>query len=131
MLAAQLALPANCQDHPLKGVWKGWRDLHVAPDWGVREQRNGKCSQMGKRSRYSGLKSSARPARRYHDRRYQYGSRVENVWFPLADDCDLIFQPLFVFWSVNANRPLSESGRPPTLLTEVKGKMTYALSCVE
>jgi mRNA interferase YafQ len=27
------SLPARLRDHPLKGEWKGWRDLHVEPDW--------------------------------------------------------------------------------------------------
>ncbi|MDL2316892.1 type II toxin-antitoxin system YafQ family toxin [Desulfovibrio sp. OttesenSCG-928-A18] len=26
-------LPENCRDHALKGEWKHYRDLHVAPDW--------------------------------------------------------------------------------------------------
>jgi mRNA interferase YafQ len=26
-------LPARLRDHPLKGEWKGWRDLHIEPDW--------------------------------------------------------------------------------------------------
>lgn len=26
-------LPAAFQDHPLKGDWKGFRDLHIEPDW--------------------------------------------------------------------------------------------------
>ena len=26
-------LPVRFLDHPLKGEWKGWRDLHVEPDW--------------------------------------------------------------------------------------------------
>ena len=26
-------LPARLRDHPLKGDWKGWRDLHIEPDW--------------------------------------------------------------------------------------------------
>ncbi len=26
-------LPATCGDHPLKGDWKGFRDLHIEPDW--------------------------------------------------------------------------------------------------
>jgi len=26
-------LPAGYNDHPLKGDWKGWRDLHLEPDW--------------------------------------------------------------------------------------------------
>jgi len=26
-------LPARLNDHPLRGTWKGWRDLHIEPDW--------------------------------------------------------------------------------------------------
>jgi mRNA interferase YafQ len=26
-------LPARCNDHPLSGNWKGFRDLHIEPDW--------------------------------------------------------------------------------------------------
>ena len=26
-------LPARLRDHPLKGVWKNYRDLHIEPDW--------------------------------------------------------------------------------------------------
>jgi len=26
-------LPEKMRDHPLKGEWKGRRDLHVEPDW--------------------------------------------------------------------------------------------------
>jgi mRNA interferase YafQ len=26
-------LPSARRDHPLKGVWKGWRECHVQPDW--------------------------------------------------------------------------------------------------
>ncbi|MGJ0620166.1 MAG: type II toxin-antitoxin system YafQ family toxin [Methylocystis sp.] len=26
-------LPPECRDHPLKGDWKGFRDLHIEPDW--------------------------------------------------------------------------------------------------
>lgn len=26
-------LPAEYADHPLKGDWKGFRDLHIEPDW--------------------------------------------------------------------------------------------------
>ena len=27
------ALPPSCHDHPLRGDWNGWRDLHIEPDW--------------------------------------------------------------------------------------------------
>ena len=26
-------LPAGYLDHPLKGGWKGFRDIHIEPDW--------------------------------------------------------------------------------------------------
>ncbi len=26
-------LPTEYRDHPLKGDWKGYRDLHIEPDW--------------------------------------------------------------------------------------------------
>ncbi|SCZ60423.1 addiction module toxin component, YafQ family/addiction module toxin, RelE/StbE family [Photorhabdus luminescens] len=26
-------LPANYQDHPLRGEWKEFRDAHIEPDW--------------------------------------------------------------------------------------------------
>jgi mRNA interferase YafQ len=29
----EIPLPARYLDHPLKGEWKGWRDLHLEPDW--------------------------------------------------------------------------------------------------
>lgn len=44
------ALPERLRDHPLRGNWKGWRDLHIEPDWlliyqvdaaGVRFERTG------------------------------------------------------------------------------------------
>jgi mRNA interferase YafQ len=33
LLLAEQPLPANYGDHALKGDWKGWRDLHLEPDW--------------------------------------------------------------------------------------------------
>ena len=26
-------LPPRLKDHPLSGEWRGWRDLHIEPDW--------------------------------------------------------------------------------------------------
>lgn len=26
-------LPAKLRDHPLKGSWKSYQDLHIEPDW--------------------------------------------------------------------------------------------------
>lgn len=33
LLLSGRPLPASCGDHPLKGNWRGWRDLHLEPDW--------------------------------------------------------------------------------------------------
>lgn len=33
LLLAQQPLPYSYNDHPLRGDWRGWRDLHVEPDW--------------------------------------------------------------------------------------------------
>jgi mRNA interferase YafQ len=33
LLIEKNLLPAAYGDHPLKGDWKGFRDLHLEPDW--------------------------------------------------------------------------------------------------
>ena len=33
LLVSAAPLPDRYQDHPMKGEWKGYRDLHVEPDW--------------------------------------------------------------------------------------------------
>lgn len=33
LLIEQKSLPRQYLDHPLKGDWKGYRDLHIEPDW--------------------------------------------------------------------------------------------------
>jgi mRNA interferase YafQ len=33
LLVADQPLPPGYNDHPLRGNWKGWRDLHIEPDW--------------------------------------------------------------------------------------------------
>ena len=32
-LIEQEPLPARHRDHPLRGIWKGYREAHVEPDW--------------------------------------------------------------------------------------------------
>ncbi|WP_428276734.1 type II toxin-antitoxin system YafQ family toxin [Candidatus Palauibacter sp.] len=32
-LARQEPLPARHRDHPLRGIWKGYREVHVEADW--------------------------------------------------------------------------------------------------
>ena len=33
LLIERKPLPAPSFDHPLKGNWKGYRDVHIEPDW--------------------------------------------------------------------------------------------------
>ena len=33
LLIEQKPLPRQYLDHPLKGNWKSYRDLHIEPDW--------------------------------------------------------------------------------------------------
>lgn len=33
LLIEQQPLPPSYADHPLKGDWKGYRDIHLEPDW--------------------------------------------------------------------------------------------------
>ncbi len=33
LLLEEKTLPASYNDHPLRGDWKGFRDLHIEPDW--------------------------------------------------------------------------------------------------
>lgn len=33
LLTARLPLEVAHRDHALRGIWKGWRDLHIEPDW--------------------------------------------------------------------------------------------------
>lgn len=32
-LIEQEALSARYRDHPLRGIWKGYREAHLEPDW--------------------------------------------------------------------------------------------------
>jgi len=33
LLIHQTTLPEAYQDHPLRGNWKGYRDVHIEPGW--------------------------------------------------------------------------------------------------
>lgn len=33
LLIDNAPLPPRLRDHPLRGDWRGWRDLHIEPDW--------------------------------------------------------------------------------------------------
>lgn len=33
LLINEEPLPSRLRDHPLRGAWKNYRDLHIEPDW--------------------------------------------------------------------------------------------------
>ena len=33
LLIQQTALPSQYSDHPLRGPWKGCKEVHIEPDW--------------------------------------------------------------------------------------------------
>ena len=33
ILVSEVPIPPKYKDHPLKGKWNGFRDLHIEPDW--------------------------------------------------------------------------------------------------
>jgi mRNA interferase YafQ len=33
LLIEQKPIPARYRDHPLRGDWQGFRDIHIEPDW--------------------------------------------------------------------------------------------------
>lgn len=33
MVIDETPLPTRLRDHPLKGEWRSYRDLHIEPDW--------------------------------------------------------------------------------------------------
>lgn len=33
LLTMEVQLPDGYKDHPLKGTWKNYRELHIDPDW--------------------------------------------------------------------------------------------------
>jgi mRNA interferase YafQ len=41
-------LPSELRDHPLKGEWLGWRDLHIEPDWLLIYRIDGDHLQLGR-----------------------------------------------------------------------------------
>jgi mRNA interferase YafQ len=48
-------LPAEHRDHPLKGDWKGYRDLHIEPDWVLIYRIEGDELQLARTGRHSDL----------------------------------------------------------------------------
>lgn len=55
LLIAQEPLPVSYNDHPLKGDWKGWRDLHIEPDWLLLYRVEGDELQLARTGTHSDL----------------------------------------------------------------------------
>jgi mRNA interferase YafQ len=55
LLVEQASLPAGYKDHPLKGDWKGWRDLHIEPDWLLLYRIEGDELQLARTGTHSDL----------------------------------------------------------------------------
>ena len=54
-LIQQIPLPDSQRDHPLLGVWKGYREFHIEPDWLVIYRVEGNELQMVRTGSHSDL----------------------------------------------------------------------------
>ena len=48
-------LPPEYGDHPLRGDWKGYRDLHIEPDWLLLYRVEGNELQLARTGTHSDL----------------------------------------------------------------------------
>lgn len=55
MLIAEESLPTRYSDHPLKGDWKGFRDLHMEPDWVLIYRIRGSDLELARTGNHSDL----------------------------------------------------------------------------
>lgn len=55
LLIEQKPLPASYNDHPLRGDWKGWRDLHIEPDWLLLYRIEGNDLELARTGTHSDL----------------------------------------------------------------------------
>lgn len=55
LLIEERPLPARYHDHPLKGEWKGFRDLHIEPDWLLLYAVEGNELQLARTGTHSDL----------------------------------------------------------------------------
>ena len=55
ILIQQQPLPADYSDHPLRGDWKGFRDLHIEPDWLLLYRIEGEELQLARTGSHSDL----------------------------------------------------------------------------
>jgi mRNA interferase YafQ len=55
LLIEQHPLPAEYGDHPLRGEWHGFRDLHIEPDWLLLYRIEGNELQLARTGSHSDL----------------------------------------------------------------------------
>ena len=55
MLLEGAELDPRLRDHPLKGEWSGWRDLHIEPDWLLLYRVSGDELQLARTGTHSDL----------------------------------------------------------------------------
>jgi mRNA interferase YafQ len=48
-------VPKAYVDHPLKGEWRGWRDLHIEPDWVLIYKIDGDTVRFERTGRHTDL----------------------------------------------------------------------------
>ncbi len=54
-LVEQEPLPARHRDHPLRGIWKGYREAHIEPDWLVTYRVKGEELHLVRTGTHSNL----------------------------------------------------------------------------
>jgi mRNA interferase YafQ len=55
ILIQKQPLPADYGDHPLRGDWNGFRDLHIEPDWLLLYRIEGEELQLARTGSHSDL----------------------------------------------------------------------------
>jgi mRNA interferase YafQ len=55
LLVEQRPLPADYRDHPLRGNWAGYRDLHIEPDWLLLYRIEGEELRLARTGRHTDL----------------------------------------------------------------------------
>jgi len=55
LLLAAAPLPERYKDHPLRGNWKGFRELHIEPDWLLIYMITGDIVQFSRTGTHSDL----------------------------------------------------------------------------
>ena len=55
LLIEKKPVPPNYSDHPLKGQWTGFRDLHIEPDWLLLYRIEGEELQLARTGTHADL----------------------------------------------------------------------------